>query len=319
MRNQDPTAANLEPRAPMNGSEARLSPPGAGSAGQSEAEASSLRPRKDRTRREAGPTLRAVREDCTILLNFYLFDTPQRLSILHDMEASGRKSSLDASILGAIEEGLRSEEALYGQETEWEGRGKGIFAAEAREVGGRLDRSLSSLASIIASVRDSFPADHPRSEAADRLGAALFPNGVGAITKQGFKVEHATVAVLLKRAREEQAQRDLAALGLQPQVERIAELHQEFGEAVRLGEVLDYEEMQRLRRQGQQALSMIIFRIVGRYHGADEASVATREEMLRSVIYQNERLRRSYRRGQTADGELDEERGGEEQAAEEIA
>lgn len=292
MRSQDPSAATPEQGFSRNGVRAE----GPSSPGSSSGDDGVGRSAKERSRKRGVPTARAVREDYGEVFTFCQFPSDRRLPILQDMRAAGVRRALDPDILRGIDEALRFEERLHEHEAAWAGQTERAFAEGARDAAWRLERSLSSLFRILASIGESLPEGQAKKQVADRLRKALFPNGVAALANQAYKVKHAAVGELLKRASRKECARDLELLGLRPQGEHLADLHRAFGEALRLSGPLEFAALQRLRREGQQALSVIIARVLGVHYGSDAESRRLRDEVLRPVLFHDEQLRRIYRR-----------------------
>ena len=171
-----------------------------------------------------------------------------------------------AEVRAAVAEALEAEDALGGMELNWTGhKRQRMHAPEARELDAELDRALAGVGEVLRATAKIYGAGSPRALAAEAAHARLFPEGVAAITRLAWVDQFETVDLILKFAREPELAATLRSLGLEPAIQRIAEVNARFRVSLRHEpQGPTFPELARAREAGQRRLQEVLVLLVAR-------------------------------------------------------
>jgi hypothetical protein len=231
------------------------------------------------------------------LFNFYQIPTGRRLlalrQVLEIAEARG-----DTGIAEAVRRALEINRRARNMEGRWrrDRHRDQMTRREAAEIDKKLDRAVGALHRQLEDVRELF-AEEPRGETAETILQHLFPEGAGAIVTMAFEEELGTVQYILGKLEEEWAE-DLEQLGVAPTVDRLAELNDEFADALAGPdhEEVSWDQVREAGRDGQEAMLHVVGKIVGEYGTDSRDDIEARRELLGPILEQNERVGELYSR-----------------------
>lgn len=226
-------------------------------------------------------------------LDYYKVSTGSRLYSLRQVRQ--RLQGVDKPrLLDRVERAIQANEEAARLNYDWRmrKRQKPLGRKGAAEVDAKVDKMLSAIHSAIEGylVFDDQPA---LVEAATALKTAVFPEGVYPISSIKYEDQHAATNELLGRL-DGELDAHVATLNLQPHVDRLRKLNQEFGRALASSGQgqLSFDKVEAARRAGSNAFHVVIATILGDY--AEDLETLAR--LLGPIEEQNERARMYYKR-----------------------
>ncbi|WP_428262188.1 hypothetical protein [Haliangium sp.] len=243
--------------------------------------------------------------------NFYLL-TPGRRVFACEQVATEASSRGMTDLAGRATAAAGADRELLDIQAAHRDTGAALHGSLARLNDIAVDRGTTSLDSHLAAQINLFGDRHARGLAAEQLRKALFPKGVAAITGQPYVQEHVEISNLLARAEAPALTEARAALPeLTPMLAHLAELNQEYGEALNADDSLSNEELRQRNRDGQRRLAELIVLIYAYFlnNAPDDGSGLA--ALLEPIYRQNEAVRLSRRRRRTAPRDVDPDTGEE--------
>ena len=247
-------------------------------------------------------------------LTLLVFNTSRRLYVLGQILRSFPPDAF-GELRGRIERAIAADREAQVLESRWRGvRGGNQHAPGMRELDTELDRALGALNAALTATQSTFGVDGPRGRAARLAKLRLFPDDMRQLIHLPYMEQAEAVQGLLWRIEHEpELAEALRTVEAQAYVDRVAELNARYTVLLDSSRRdVDYAEVQRARRAGQERLCRIVFQLGARLDREDtspeEAEVL--DQALQFVLEQNERIRRHHQRRRTA-GEVDPETGEE--------
>ena len=156
----------------------------------------------------------------------------------------------------------------------------------------RMDRALAGLRDLIRSLASAATASDPIHGQVQELLDAIFPAGVRAITNLPVIDQLAAVETIVELLQGDLAPL-VAALNIQPQVQRVIELAGEYRAVIEASESqVTYPEVDSARRTGHELFCSVIALVISTYHRSDLAEhLEARAALLGPVLEQNEAVR----------------------------
>lgn len=228
-------------------------------------------------------------------------------------------ASDDGLLRQQVARALQLVEQAWDLELRFRGNPRQEYGSEARQLDIELDRALGALFHYLTSTVKSFGVDSLKGSHAQAVIERLFPRGLRYLIHLPYATEEATVRLMLKWARSEPPLIEgLRAVHAEPLVERVAELHARYAEALPKTPLPSYEELSRVRREGHERLSAIVFLITaalvrGELEGKPTAAL---REALAEVLGQDAAIGRYCKRRRRV-AEIDPETGEELESEEE--
>jgi hypothetical protein len=213
------------------------------------------------------------------------------LNKLDPMVADLDNERLREQLVEAMELNERAGEMELAYKTDKQTRSEARNQAAA--IDDKVDRTLSSIHDIIDNNAEMDRECRARSLARE-LREEFFPTGVYHLTSAKFDEQHMNVEDLLDQLQTGFSEH-VQKLGLEPMVETLAELNEEFGRQLDLAEADDsvtYDEVQEARSEAREAFHKVVFMIFGDYANQPE----TREKLLEPIENQHELIGRYHRR-----------------------
>jgi len=216
------------------------------------------------------------------LIKLYRFDTRWRSSCLRRVLGALELEAL-AGVRATVAEALEAEDAFSDLELNWTGhRRRRMHAPEARQLDAELDRALAGVGEVLRATGKIYGADSPQAQAATRAHQRLFPGGVASITRLAWVSQFETVNLILKFAREPELAATLRSLGLEPAIQRIAEVNARFGVSLRPEpEGPTFPQLAQAREEGQRRLQEVVVLLVARRLSAQPG--AERDALARAL------------------------------------
>jgi len=194
------------------------------------------------------------------------------------------------------------------------------FGPEAQRLDRELARALGAVATHLSTTAHCYGEASSQAQLAHYVSEQLFPEGVRAVTHLRYVDEEETVRTILQRVETDpDLKQAVRELGADRFLERVAEVHARYGQALNKQPQLTYAQMRQIRREGQERLcrimALVLARLVSREdadEGADDQAAAL-WQALRAVKDQNAAIGRYYKRRRRVT-EVDPETGEELEA-----
>jgi hypothetical protein len=136
-----------------------------------------------------------------------------------------------------------------------------------------------------------------RAAAAERLRAALLPDGVAVITRLPYAEQHGAVSALLARAADPALSADVAALSeMSSLLTRLTGFNDQYGTI--LAQVLPRttrEELREAEQRCQEVIEALTGLIVGHFRLHEPDNTAGRDHLLEPILQQNAAIRAARR------------------------
>lgn len=225
-------------------------------------------------------------------LNYYKFPAGARTYALRQTaELEPVKQKPD--ILKHVEKGVDANVKAVGVNMRWRQRERkeSIHRSGAGEVDAQIDGTLSDIHGIVERFGRA-TLESKKKRMAVEFDSEFFPEGVYPITSLQYVEQHEAVNHLLERI--EAGWTDhVKTLNLVEEVEQLAQLNETYGELLdtTAAEGLTFEQVRRVRREGEDAFHRAIFALFAGFMGDKE----TLHQVLEPIEIQNERLRQYYR------------------------
>lgn len=165
---------------------------------------------------------------------------------------------------------------------------------QARMLDPALDRTVAAIASMAESWVQALPEDDPQAQAAQRVLAAAYPQGVSAITNQTYPEQLALVTTLVELLGSPEMVADVQAIGAASLVPRLAQLTEQFrGELSITGaqSPVTTEQMMANQATGQTNLLAVVAQVLGLAAKAPEVA----QYLLVPVLEQQAALAAQFR------------------------
>ncbi len=232
--------------------------------------------------------------------NFYKSTNGRRIFALRQSLAVARKFG-DEEIVEVIERAIEINLDSREKENVWRrARQLGEYSrTRANEIDNELDRTIGALHTQLQNIRSVYH-DQPRGEQAAEILATLFPEGAGPITTLSFEDELSTVQYILESL-EGRWGRDLAALGIEPLVEQLDRLADQFEDALANYDrrPVGWDEVREADERGQEAMLQVVVKVLGTYPTRSDEDVEARSELLEPILEQNARIGELHRNDRT--------------------
>jgi len=248
------------------------------------------------------------------LLSFYLFSTGRRLFAMGEVKKLALAANLSA-LAAHCDVAVATDEATRALEATWAGdKDASLYTPEARQIDLLVDAALVSLRSALnAEIRDAAPGD-PLGEAAVKLEALAFPEGVGAITKLSFVDELAQVKRIVDLLQSAEWASIVTKLGLERRLSRLVELTPTYEAAIAMPtKSVTFDQVKTARAKGQGLMLQAVAMILGQHPSDDAADLDARKKLLGPILRQNEAIR-EYLKARRAIEDVDPKTGQVEQA-----
>ncbi len=186
-----------------------------------------------------------------------------------------------------------------------------------REVDAPIDRTLSSIATILQQASTLFSVDDAVPRQAQKLYQVLFPKGVKSVTNIGHVDQLLENERILAALAEPRWSELIATLGLELYRQKLEHLNRRFSmtlkEFQRLAEAPSFDTIRIQRIRGQDRLCITVAKIFAAFPGESKEEVETRARFLEPWYQQNERVSYHMRRKRPVP-EVDPETGQEQSA-----
>ncbi len=159
------------------------------------------------------------------------------------------------------------------------------------ELDARIDRMISSLVEMVEANTDLSSAPE-RSRLAEEFIDDLFPRGVFPLTSQKYVEQHVHVDAFVDKIREEYAEH-IEVLGVEPLVDEIEKLNDEFGELLEPDrDRVEYDEVEAAYVEAEDVFHRLLINVLDGY--ADD--MEDLNELLEPLFFQIEQTRRHLKR-----------------------
>ena len=160
----------------------------------------------------------------------------------------------------------------------------------------QIIRVVKAISTALESRIELLKTEPPSVEAAKRIVAAIFPEGVMAVTRLPFEEKLAVTQAIIGRLTGDLAE-DVAALGIEGFVKRLEALNEEFAEELEKSKTkeIDFHELEAARNRGNLFVRQIIAKTLGEYNRDSEEDNTQRDAVLGSILEQVERSRQGRR------------------------
>jgi len=217
----------------------------------------------------------------------------------------------DAEVVGRCDRALSAYMRQHQTEQSWT---KQQQSGVARDEADAMNRELDEALAITHSVCEGH-ARHtgktPRAEAARLLLSTLFPNGLAAIVRASYEVQHTAMIVIARAYKTKEIQSAAALLGVDEQLQLVADQNDAFGVAIRrAGRALTFRDVQTDRDQSHAELCELIAAILFRTYGDDPDAITLRARLLTPITTQTDLVRKQRAAGRQTD--LDPDSGAEQ-------
>jgi len=247
-----------------------------------------------------------------VFFDLYRFSTRRGLFCLWRVrERLVGFGGFDATV-ATVDRAIAHHEATKRLEGVYDAASRSRHGPEAMELDRELTRALSAIDDALGAAIKGLGLESPRGKRANEVRGALFPRGIGQVANLAFVEKDAEVRSMLERMDAEpeltQSLRQFAAMEI---VDRVAELHERFSEAVQVPRV-SFAEVRDARLAGQDLLCRVAVELL--YHRGADGVTADEVEVLNAalgeVVAQNQAIRRlRRRRNLPPDEELDDDDG----------
>lgn len=248
-----------------------------------------------------------------VFFDLYRFSTRRGLFCLWRVrEQLVGFGGLDATV-ATIDRAIAHYQATRQLEGVYDAASQAKHGPAAVELDRELTRALSAIDDALGAAIKGLGLESPRGKLADEVRSALFPAGIGQVANLAFVEKDAEVRSMLERMDAEpeltQSLRQFAAMEI---VDRVAELHPRFSEAVQVPKV-SFTEVRDARLAGQDLLCQVVVELLYRRkeEGVSPEQVEVLNAALGEVVAQNQAIRRlRRRRNLPPDEELDDDEDG---------
>jgi hypothetical protein len=199
----------------------------------------------------------------------------------------------DDKAVQLAEEAKTKQERAQQLQYDWEKQKQGdsFRDEDARRLDDEIDKTLSSIAQTAEGLA-TVDVDSEPSRLAEEMLDGLFPSGVYHITSKSFDDQHTTVNALLERL-DDDYREHVQKLNLEPSVQRLEELNDEFGEKLDPStREVEYDEVEAAKQEAEEAFHRLIARVMSEHSRDMEAF----NRIMAPVAEQTELARRHYQR-----------------------
>lgn len=201
----------------------------------------------------------------------------------------------DPELLERVRASMTHDQAVLDGQTRWmqaKNMKDTAWPARVRELNSEHDSLIAAIENVLSGMAQGL-AGTAKGEAAARVHAAMFPDGVVPLTHREFVVQREVTDTWLKRLRTEFS-KDVEVATIGPMVDRLEAVNNEFGQLMDAhtpAQSMNYEDLQVADAKGQELMLAVVAKILGKY----DRDEVMRDQLLAPVLQQHNEVSKKRR------------------------